>query len=59
MKIGTMKNRVQELQAKVKAHIKETIKDLKQNPNAFAIEEMKKWEELNSRIEDKEKNSKS
>ncbi len=41
--------------SKVKAHIKETIKDLKQNPNAFAIEEMKKWEALNSRIEDKEK----
>lgn len=41
--------------SKVKAHIKETIKDLKQNPNAFAIEEMKKWEALNLRIEDKEK----
>ncbi len=41
--------------SKVKAHIKETIKDLKQNPNAFAIEEMKKWEDLISRIESKEK----
>ena len=45
--------------SKVKAHIKETIKDLKQNPNAFAIKEMKKWEALNSRIEDKEKELKT
>ena len=44
---------------KVKEHINETIKDLKQNPNEFAIKEMEKWVGLNSRIEDKEKELKT
>ena len=44
---------------KVKEHINETIKYLKQNPNEFAIKEMEKWVGLNSRIEDKEKELKT